>query len=108
MSFICTKILFCIFLDFIDVPDLTSEHAQYLDQKKSHFARIAGFKKTRQKVVLKIFWWIEIVSMDPKSNVKLLGDHFEYSYIFKKYFVDCFLSTSLLKTVDIKLFFYGD
>ena len=66
------------------MPDFMSECDLCLDQKKSHFARIAGFKKTRQKVVLKIFWWIEIVSTDPKSNVKLSGDHFEYSYIFLK------------------------
>ena len=62
------------------MPDFMSECDLCLDQKKSHFARIAGFKKTRQKVVLKIFWWIEIVSMDPKSNVILSGDIFEYSY----------------------------
>ena len=76
--------------------------------EKVTFCKNCRIQKTRQKVVLKIFWWIEIVSMDPKSIVQLSGDHFEYSYIFKKYFVDCFLSTSLLKTVDIKLFFYGD
>jgi hypothetical protein len=25
-------------------------------------------------------WSIKIVSMDPKSNLKILGDQFEYSY----------------------------
>ena len=37
-------------------------------------------QKTREKVLLQIFWWIQIVSMDPKSNVILSGDIFEYSY----------------------------
>ena len=50
--------------------------------EKVTFCKNCRIQKTRQKVVLKIFWWIEIVSMDPKSNVKLSGDHFEYSYIF--------------------------
>ena len=48
------------------------------------FCKNCRIQKTRQKVVLQIFWWIEIVSMDPKSNVKLSGDHYEYSYIFLK------------------------
>ena len=76
--------------------------------EKVTFCKDCMIQKSREKVFFQIFWWKEIVSMDPKSNVKLLGDHFEYSYIFKKCFLDCFLSTSLLKTVDIKLFFYGD
>ena len=43
--------------------------------------------------------------MDPKSNVKLSGDHFFYPYIFLKLIFDCFLSTYLVKTVDIMLVF---
>ena len=35
-------------------------------------------QKTIEKVLMQIFWWIEIVSIDQKSNVKLSGDHFEF------------------------------
>ena len=52
-----------------------------LDQKKSHFAKIAGFKKLDKKWFVNI-QVIEIVSMVPKSSVELSGDHFEYSYSF--------------------------
>ena len=37
----CTKSLFCIFLNFIDLPDFRSERALYLDQKRLYFAKIA-------------------------------------------------------------------
>ena len=62
------------------MPDFRSERALYLDQKKPYFAKNCMIQKTREKVLLQIFWWIEIVSMDPKSNVILSGDIFEYSY----------------------------
>ena len=73
--------------------------------EKVIFYQNCRIKKTRQKVVLQIFWWVEIVSMDPKCYVKSSRDHFGYSYIFLKLIFDCFLSTSLVKTVDIKAWF---
>ena len=48
--------------------------------EKAIFCKNCMIQKTREKVLLQIFWWIEIVSMDPKSNVILSGDIFEYSY----------------------------
>ena len=39
------------------MPDFTSECALYLDQKKSHFAKIALFKKVEKKCFFQIFWW---------------------------------------------------
>ena len=44
--------------------------------EKVTFCENCRIQKTRQIVVLKIFWLTEIVSMDPKSNVKLSGNHF--------------------------------
>ena len=52
--------------------------------EKGHNLQKLEDSKTRQKVVLQIFWLIKIVSMNPKSNVKLSRDHFEYSYMFLK------------------------
>ena len=69
----------CVFLKSIDMLDFMSELALHLDQtkdKKFHFAKIAWIKKL-EKSVFASHWWIKIVSMDPKSNLKLLGDHFE-------------------------------
>ena len=47
--------------------------------EKVTFCKDCMIQKSREKVFFQIFWWKEIVSMDPKSNVKLSGDHFEYS-----------------------------
>ena len=62
------------------------------ESEKVTFCKNCMTQKTSEKVLLQIFWWIEIVSMDPKSNVKLSGDHFEYSYKLLKYFYDCFFA----------------
>ena len=37
------------FLNFIDMPEFMSERDLHLDQKKSHFAKITGFKKLDKK-----------------------------------------------------------
>ena len=73
--------------------------------EKVTFCKNCRIQRTRQEVALQIFWRIEIVSMDPKSIVQLSGDHFEYSDIYLKWFLNCFFFTSLVKAVDIKLFF---
>ena len=43
------------FLNFIHMPEFMAEHDLHLDQKKSHFAKITGFKNLKKKVVLQIF-----------------------------------------------------
>ena len=48
--------------------------------EKVTFCKDCMIQKSREKVFFQIFWWKEIVSMDPKSNVILSGDIFEYSY----------------------------
>ena len=45
----------CIFLNFIDMHDFMSERDLYMDQKKSHFAKIAGFKELDEKWLCKYF-----------------------------------------------------
>ena len=43
------------FLTFIDMPDFMTKCDLYLNQKMSHFAKIAGFKKLDKKWFCKYF-----------------------------------------------------
>ena len=56
--FICTKVLFCVFLNSINVFDFMSECALHLDQKKEKkvvFCQNCMIKKTREKVLLQTY-----------------------------------------------------
>ena len=44
-------------------------------------------QRTREKVLLQIFWVIEIVQMDPKSKFKKSHDDFELEPTMMSYFI---------------------
>ena len=81
--FTCSKILFCIFLN-IKVCLISCHNLLYIwicqEKQKINFSKIAYFKGLEKKCfckpLVKKFIW-----MDPKSNSKLCGDHFECPYI---------------------------